>query len=318
MGNGFVLDFEKPLVELEKRIEELKRFAAEKNLDMTGEIAPLERRAAEMAREIFSNLDPWQKVSIARHPKRPTFLDLVGLVFQDFLELHGDRVFRDDPAMVGGLAFLEGRPVTVIGEQKGRDTKENLHRNFGMPHPEGYRKALRLMQQAAKFNRAIVALVDVAGAYPGIEAEERGQGEAIARNLLMMSRLPVPVVVVITGEGGSGGALATGVGDRVYMLEHSYYSVISPDGCASILWKNAAKAADAARVLKFNAEDLLAFGVIDGIIPEPLGGAHRDHAQTAANIKQTLIEALAGLDGLAPETLIDRRYERFRRLGAYA
>ncbi len=317
MANGAHLDFEKPLVELEKRIGELRKFAEEKSIDMSAEIAPLERKAAEMAREIYSNLDPWQRVMIVRHPKRPTFLDLVGLIFQDFMELHGDRLFRDDPAIVGGLAYLEGRAVTVIGEQKGRDTKENLYRNFGLPHPEGYRKALRLMQQAAKFGRPVISLIDVSGAYPGIEAEERGQGEAIARNLREMSQLPVPIVVVITGEGGSGGALGTGVGNRVYMLQHAYYSVISPEGCATILWKDAGKAAQAAKVLRFNAENLLEFGVIDGIIPEPLGGAHRGPAETAAGIKETLLAALAELGSLSPAELIEQRYQRFRRIGVY-
>mgnify|MGYP005839280467 CR=1 FL=1 len=317
MGNGYALEFEKKLVELEKKIEELKRYAEEKGLDMAEEIAPLERRAAELAVEIYSNLEPWQRLMIARHPKRPTFLELVGLIFQDFLELHGDRTFRDDPAMVGGLAWLEGRPVTVIGEQKGRDTKENLARNFGLPHPEGYRKALRLMQQAAKFGRPIISFIDVVGAYPGIEAEERGQGEAIARNLREMSLLPVPIVVVITGEGGSGGALATGVGDRLYMLEHAYYSVISPEGCASILWKDATRAPEAAKALRFNAEDLLGFGVIDGIIPEPLGGAHRDPAQTAANIKATVVAALEELARVPGPVLVEERYRKFRRMGVY-
>ncbi|NLG84934.1 MAG: acetyl-CoA carboxylase carboxyltransferase subunit alpha [Firmicutes bacterium] len=317
MGNGYTLEFEKKLVELEKKIEELKRYAEEKGLDMAEEIAPLERRAQELAREIYSHLEPWQRVLIARHPKRPTFLELVSFIFQDFLELHGDRNFRDDPAMVGGLAWLDGRAVTVIGEQKGRDTKENLARNFGLPHPEGYRKALRLMQQAAKFGRPIISFIDVVGAYPGIEAEERGQGEAIARNLREMSILPVPIIAVITGEGGSGGALATGVGDRLYMLEHAYYSVISPEGCASILWKDATKAPEAAKALKFNAEDLLAFGVIDGIIPEPLGGAHRDPAQTAANIKRTIVAALEELVKIPGSMLVEERYRRLRRLGVY-
>ncbi|MGE5550707.1 MAG: acetyl-CoA carboxylase carboxyltransferase subunit alpha [Bacteroidota bacterium] len=317
MSNGFVLEFEKPLLELEKSIEELRRFAEEKGLDMSEEIAPLERRAVEMARSIYSNLSPWQRVLISRHPKRPTFLELVGLICRDFMELHGDRLFRDDPAMVGGLAWLEGKAVTVLGEQKGRDTKENLFRNFGLPHPEGYRKALRLMQQAGKFGRPILSLIDVVGAYPGIEAEERGQGEAIARNLREMSLLPVPIVVVITGEGGSGGALATGVGDRVYMLQHAWYSVISPEGCASILWKDTAKASAAAKALRFNAEDLLEFGVIDGIIPEPLGGAHRDHVATAANIKQVVVSAFAELAGVPPRELTERRYERLRKLGRF-
>ena len=318
MSNGFILDFEKPLVELEKKIEELKRFAAEKNMDMSGEIEPLERRTAELAREIMSKLDPWQRVMIARHPKRPTFYDLVGMIFQDFLELHGDRHFRDDPALAGGLAWLDGRAVTVLGEQKGRDTKEKILRNFGQPHPEGYRKAMRLMEQAAKFKRPVICIVDVAGAYPGIEAEERQQGEAIARNLRDMSMLPVPIVVVITGEGGSGGALATGVGDRVYLLEHAYYSVITPEGCASILWKDAGKAPHAAKALRFNTEDLLRLGVIDGSIAEPLGGAHHDPAQTAANIKEIVLTALAELDRFSPTELVEERYRRFRRLGVFA
>jgi len=318
MPNGFVLEFEKPLVELEKRIEELRHFAEGKGLNMSEEIAPLMRRAEEMAREIYSNLDPWQRVMITRHPKRPTFLDLAGLIFQDFLELHGDRVFRDDPALIGGLAWLEGRSVTVLGEQKGRDTKENLFRNFGLPHPEGYRKALRLMHQAAKFGRPIISFVDVVGAYPGIEAEERGQGEAIARNLREMSLLPVPIVVVITGEGGSGGALATGVGDRLYMLQHAWYSVISPEGCASILWRDAGKAPSAAKALRFNAEHLLDFGIIDGIIPEPLGGAHRDPAFVAANIKQSLQAGLSELVEKTATELVESRYHRLRGLGVYS
>ena len=316
MANGFTPEFEKPLLELEERIGELKRFAKDKDIDMSDQIMALERRAEEMAKEIFSKLDSWQRVMIPRHLKRPTFFDLAGLVFNDFIELHGDRLFRDDPAMAGGLAWLDRRAVTVIGEQKGRDTKERITHNFGMPHPEGYRKALRLMQQAAKFGRPIISFIDVTGAYPGIEAEERGQGEAIARNLREMSMLPVPIVVVVTGEGGSGGALATGVGDRIYMLEHAFYSVISPEGCASILWRDARKASEAAKALKFNAENLLEFGVIDGIIPEPFGGAHRDPARTAANIKQTLVTALSELDGLAPEALVAQRYERFRGMGA--
>lgn len=318
MANGYVLEFEKPLVELEKRLEELKKFAQEKGLDMTEEIAPLGRRAEEMARQIYSNLEPWQRVMIARHPKRPTFLEYVALVFQDFLELHGDRLFRDDPALVGGLAHLDDRAVTIVGEQKGRDTKENLYRNFGLPHPEGYRKALRLMQQAAKFGRPVISFIDVVGAYPGIEAEERGQGEAIARNLREMSLLPVPIVVVITGEGGSGGALATGVGDRIYLLEHSWYSVISPEGCASILYKDTAKAPAAAKALKLNAEDLLAMKIIDGIIPEPLGGAHRDPALTAAHIKQALLSGLAELLDRPADSLVEERYRRLRQLGVYA
>lgn len=315
--SGFTLDFEKPLIELEKQIEEIRNFGLEKNIDMSEEISRLRAKAEVLKERIYKNLTPLQKVQIARHPKRPTFYDYVGMIFEEFTELHGDRLFKDDPAVIGGLAFLNEIPVTVVGQQKGRDTKENIFRNFGMPHPEGYRKVLRLMKQAAKFKRAIITLVDVAGAYPGIEAEERGQGEAVAKSILEMSNLGVPILVVITGEGGSGGALAIAVGDRVLMLEHAYYSVISPEGCASILWKNAAEAPRAAEALHLTAQHLLEMEVIDEIIPEPLGGAHRDPALAAASIREALVRNLQQLVDRNPEELLADRYKKYRVMGVY-
>lgn len=311
------LDFEKPLVELERQIEEISRFAAEKNLDMSEEIGRLQAKADQISRDIYTNLTPWQRIQIARHPKRPTFLDYVGIIFKDFLEIHGDRQFRDDPAMIGGLAYLEDIPVTVIGSQKGRDTKENIARNFGMPHPEGYRKALRLMEQAAKFGRPIITLVDVEGAYPGMEAEERGQGEAVARNIKVMGSLGVPIIVVVTGAGGSGGALAIGVGDRVMILENAYYSVITPEGCASILWKDASRAPEAAETLRITGQDLLNLGIVEEVIPEPLGGAHKDAQQMADNMKEALLRNLRPLMALDKEQLLQGRYEKFRRVGFF-
>jgi len=311
------LDFEKPLVELERQIEEIKKFAAEKNIDMSEEIRRLQEKADQIKQEIYSNLTTWQRIQIARHPKRPTLLDYVGMIFTDFTELHGDRLFRDDPAMVGGLAYLDGRPVTVIGQQKGRDTKENLQRNFGMPHPEGYRKALRLMEQAAKFGRPIISLVDVVGAYPGIEAEERGQGEAVARGIREMAALGTPIVVVITGEGGSGGALAIGVGDRILMLENAYYSVISPEGCASILWKDASRAPEAAEALRLTGKDLMEFGIVDEVIREPMGGAHKDPKAMAETLKEALIRNLLPLLDQDKEVLLTARYDKFRKMGAF-
>lgn len=316
-GSKYSLDFERPLKELERRIEEIRLFAEEKQIDMSEEIARIEEKARSLKMEIFKNLTPWQKVQIARHPKRPTFLEYINLIFDGFIELHGDRLYRDDPALVGGLAYLEEIPVTVLGHQKGRDTKENIYRNFGMPHPEGYRKAIRLMKQAEKFGRPIITFVDVAGAFPGKEAEERGQGEAVAKAIMEMAALRVPIVVVITGEGGSGGALAIGVGDRILMLENAYYSVISPEGCASILWKDATKAAEAAEVLRITADDLLAVEVIDEIIPEPLGGAHTAPEEMAVTIKNHIIKNLNGLIDSDPNELLTKRYQKFRRLGRY-
>ena len=311
------MDFERPLKELEKRIEEIRLFAEEKQIDMSEEIARIEEKARSLQVEIYKNLTPWQKVQIARHPKRPTFLEYIDLIFHGFIELHGDRLYRDDPALVGGLAYLEEIPVTILGHQKGRDTKENIYRNFGMPHPEGYRKAIRLMKQAEKFGRPLITFVDVAGAYPGKEAEERGQGEAVAKAIKEMTGLKVPIVVVITGEGGSGGALAIGVGDRILMLENAYYSVISPEGCASILWKDASRAAEAAEVLRITANDLLAVNVIDEIIPEPLGGAHTDPEEMARTMKERILENLNAILDQDPDALLAQRYQKFRRLGRY-
>ncbi len=314
---GLVLDFEKPVLELEKQIEELKQFSQEKGIDMADQIAALEEKANNLRWNIFKNLTPWQRILIARHAKRPTFLDYVGMITTDFIELHGDRLYRDDPSLIGGIAYLDGIPVTIIGQQKGRDTKEKILRNFGQPHPEGYRKALRLMHQADKFNRPLICLVDVVGAFPGVEAEERGQGEAIARNILEMANLSIPVIVVITGEGGSGGALAVGVGNRVLIMENSYYSVISPEGCASILWKDAAKASDAAEALKLSPENLLELGIVDEIIPEPLGGAHKNPSEAAANLKNSILKHLWELMNLSRTELVEQRYQRFRSYGVF-
>lgn len=315
---GPIFEFEKSIIELEKQIEEIRRFAQEKQIDMTAQIAAMEQKAEALRVEVYSNLTPWQRIQIVRHPKRPTFLDYVGMIFKDFVELHGDRLYRDDPAMVGGIAYLDDIPVTVIGPQKGRDTKENIYRNFGMPHPEGYRKALRLMKQAEKFNRPIICLIDVVGAYPGIEAEERGQGEAVARNIREMANLRVPVISVITGEGGSGGALALGVGNRVLIMENAYYSVISPEGCASILWKDASRAAEAAEALQINAEHLLKMGIVDAIIPEPLGGAHKNPLEAAQNLKEALVANLHPLLQLSGDALLEERYQRFRNYGHFS
>lgn len=316
--NNSSLDFEKPIVELERRIEELRKFSSEKNIDVNEEIKRLEKKSNQIKKKIFSDLTAWQRVQIARHIKRPYTLDYVNHLMDDFVELHGDRQYADDRALVGGIAKLSGSPVMVIGHQKGRNTKENLMRNFGMPHPEGYRKALRLMRMAEKFKLPVVCFVDTPGAYPGVGAEERGQAHAIAENQMHMSLLKTPVLVVIIGEGGSGGALGIGVGDRVFMLEHSYYSVISPEGCAAILWKDRAKAPDAANALKLTAEHLLKLGIIDEVIPEPLGGAHKDPVKTAQELKKCLIKALAELKEIQPDKLVSQRYERFRRLGVFS
>jgi acetyl-CoA carboxylase carboxyl transferase subunit alpha len=314
---GSALDFEKPVLELEKQIEELKQFAAEKKLDMAEQILVLEQKAESLKTEIYGNLSTWQRIQIARHPKRPTCLDYIEMVFHNFVELHGDRQFRDDPAMVGGIAYLENTVVTVIGQQKGRDTKENIFRNFGYPNPEGYRKALRLMLQAEKFKRPVISLVDVAGAYPGVEAEERGQGEAIARNIREMANLSVPVIVVITGEGGSGGALGIGVGNKVLIMENAYYSAITPEGCASILWKDSTKAAEAAEALKIGATQLMQMGIVDEIIPEPLGGAHKNHQEIGENLKTALVRNLKPFLKMSGAKIREQRYQRFRGLGNY-
>jgi acetyl-CoA carboxylase carboxyl transferase subunit alpha len=310
------LEFEKPLVELENRIIQL-RAAADPDA-ARNEIAKLEERLGRLQQRTYANLTRWQRAQIARHPKRPHALDLFHLLLEDFVELHGDRVFGDDKAIVGGLARFEGESVVAVGHQKGRDTRENIARNFGMPHPEGYRKALRLMQLAAKFRTPVITFIDTPGAYPGLGAEERGQAEAIARNLREMAGLATPIVCVVTGEGGSGGALAIGVGNRVLMLEHAIYSVISPEGCAAILWKDVAKAPEAAEEMRVTAPDLHRLGVIDAIVPEPTGGAHRNWEQTAANLRAALRDQLWELRSKSGPQLVDERYERFRRIGVFA
>jgi acetyl-CoA carboxylase carboxyl transferase subunit alpha len=309
------LDFEKPLVELENRIIGLR--ATDDPGAVRDEIAKLEGRLGRLQQKIYGNLTAWQRAQLARHPKRPHTLDFFQLLLEDFVELHGDRVFGDDKAIVGGLARFEGEPVVVVGHQKGRDTRENIARNFGMPHPEGYRKALRLMQLAAKFRTPLLTFIDTPGAYPGLGAEERGQGEAIARNLREMAGLATPIVCVVSGEGGSGGALGIGVGNRVLMLEYAVYSVISPEGCAAILWGDAAKAPEAARLMRVTAPDLLRLGVIDAIVPEPTGGAHRNWAEAAANLRVALSDHLWELRSKSGEELVEERYDRFRRIGVF-
>jgi acetyl-CoA carboxylase carboxyl transferase subunit alpha len=311
------LDFEKPVVELETRISELREFTATSNIEVGDELRRLEKKADKLRREIYSNLTRWQRVQLARHPRRPYTLDYIGLICEEFTELHGDRGFADDPSIVGGLARIGGRPLLVVGHQKGRNTKENIHRNFGMPHPEGYRKALRLFELADRFNLPVLTLIDTPGAYPGVGAEERGQSEAIARNLREMARLRVPVVAVVIGEGGSGGALALAVADRVLMLENAIYSVISPEGCAGILWGDRAKAPDAAEVLKLTARDILELEVIDGLIEEPLGGAHRDPGVAALAIRDTVLPVFDELARLPVEELLEKRMEKFEAIGVY-
>jgi acetyl-CoA carboxylase carboxyl transferase subunit alpha len=310
------LDFEKPLAELDKKIQELLNFSTE-GVDLKHEVAKLEQKAQKMREDMFANLTRWQTAQVARHINRPFTLDYLQLIFTEFVELHGDRNFGDDHAIVGGLAKLDGEPVMVIGHQKGRDTKEKVFRNFGMPNPEGYRKALRLMEMAERFKLPIITFVDTPGAFPGIGAEERGQAEAIARNLREMSRLTVPIIVVITGEGGSGGALAIAVGDRILMLQHSVYAVISPEGCAAILWSDGTKGAQAAEALKITAKDILDLEVIDEIVPEPAGGAHRDHEAAAANLHEALTRNLAALRGIPADELIEQRYQKFRKMSRF-
>jgi acetyl-CoA carboxylase carboxyl transferase subunit alpha len=307
------LEFEKPLLELENRIVELRESGDP--LAARDEIAKLEERLARQQQRVYSGLTAWQRTQIARHPKRPHALDLINLLMEDWVELHGDRVFGDDRAIVGGLATFEGEPVVVIGHQKGRDTRENIARNFGMPHPEGYRKALRLMQLASKFGKPIITFIDTPGAYPGLGAEERGQAEAIARNLREMAGLTTSVICVVTGEGGSGGALA--VGNRVLMLEYAIYSVISPEGCAAILWGDGAKAPEAAEIMRVTSPDLLKLGVIDAIVPEPVGGAHRNWEATAASLRAVLRDHLWQLKARSETELIEERQEKFRRIGVF-
>jgi len=311
------LDFEKPIIELEKKIGELKKFTDSEEMDLSGEIKELEKKAEKLKKEIFANLTPWQRIQLVRHPRRPYTLDYINLIMDDFQELHGDRSFSDDKAIVGGLAKLAGQPIVIIGHQKGRDTKENLRRNFGMSHPEGYRKSLRIMKLAEKFGLPVITFIDTPGAYPGIGAEERGQAGAIAENLREMSHLKVPIVSLVIGEGGSGGALGLGIGDKVLMLENAVYSVISPEGCAAIIWKERSKAPEAAKALNLTAQDLLGLGIIDEIIPEPLGGAHQDYAGSASNLKKALKSNLEELAKLSGSELIEKRYSKYRKMGKF-
>jgi acetyl-CoA carboxylase carboxyl transferase subunit alpha len=310
----FYLDFEKPLVELEQKIMELKGYSTDK-VDFSADIKKLEKKAVQLREEIFANLTRWQRTQLARHINRPFTLDYIANIFTDWFEVHGDRNFRDDPALVCGFARFDGEPCCVIGHQKGRDTKEKVYRNFGMPNPEGYRKALRVMQMAEQFGLPIFTFVDTPGAYPGIGAEERGQAEAIARNLREMAALKVPVIVTVTGEGGSGGALAIAVGNRVMMMEYSVYAVISPEGCAAILWSDGSKGPVAAEALKLTATDIMSLGcIIDDVIPEPVGGAHTNHPATAISVKSYLKKHLEELKRLSPQELVEQRYDKFRAM----
>ena len=309
--------FEEPVVKLREKIEELKQIAETADVDMNGEIEKLEARLIQLEETLYSKMEPWDRVQVARHPERPTTLDYINKMFTDFIELHGDRVYGDDAAIVGGVAAFNGQPVTIIGHQRGKSTKENIRRNFGMPHPEGYRKALRLMHQAEKFGRPIICFIDTKGAYPGKAAEERGQSEAIARNLFEMAGLRVPIISVVIGEGGSGGALALGVANKILMLENSTYSVISPEGAASILWKDATLAKQAAEAMKITALDLKEMGIIDDIIPEVAGGAHKNLEQQVNMMQRCLTDVLAELNVLSPEQLVEARYEKFKQIGQF-
>ncbi len=311
------LEFEKPVVELRKKIAELKEFTKNSEVDLSSEIEKLEARLTKLESEIYKNLTPWDRVQIARHPKRPTTLDYIERLFTDFLEMHGDRLYGDDEAIVSGIAKFHGVPVTVIGHQRGKDTKENIRRNFGMPHPEGYRKALRLMKQANKFGRPIICFLDTKGAYPGKAAEERGQSEAIARNLLEMAGFKVPIICVVIGEGASGGALAIGVGNHIHMLENSWYSVISPEGAAALLWKDSGLAKQAADTMKITAPDLKKMNIIDEIIPEVKGGAHRDVTLQAEEIELQIKKSLSELTKLSSDELVSHRYEKYKNMGEF-
>lgn len=315
--NPNYLDFEQPIAELEAKIEELRYVGDDTEINIGDEISKLEEKSQSLTKSIFSKLSSWQTSKLARHPMRPYTLDYVDRIFTDFQELHGDRTYADDAAIVGGLARLDGMPVMIIGHQKGRDTKENIRRNFGMPRPEGYRKALRLMKLAERFRIPILTFIDTPGAYPGIGAEERGQSEAIARNLFEMADMKTPIICTVIGEGGSGGALAIGVGDRVMMMQYSTYSVISPEGCASILWKSADKAEDAAEAMGITAQRLKDLGLIDQIIREPLGSAHRDIDTTARNVKQALVDALENIEKLGMDKLLEQRYQRLTSYGEF-
>lgn len=307
-----MLEFEEKLKQLENKINELKKMSIEDNLDFSDEIQLLTNKLRKLKEQSYSNISPWEKLQLARTMERPTALDYIEAIFDDFIEIHGDRLYGDDKAIIGGIASLNGRAVTVIGQQKGRNTKENIIRNFGMPHPEGYRKALRMMKQAEKFNRPIICFVDTPGAYCGIGAEERGQGEAIARNLMEMSTLKTPIISIIIGEGGSGGALALGVADKVCMLENAIYSILSPEGFASILWKDSSRAKEAASVMKITAQDLYDFGIIDKMVEEPLGGAHKDKDWMVNKIKESILDSLTDLDQLSNEEIIHKRLNKIR------
>ena len=313
----YVLEFEKPIIELEKRIKGMKELSENESVGLSEEIGRLEEKASKLREEIYSKLTRWQRVLLARHPQRPYTRDYVERMTDSFFEIHGDRAFGDDPAIVGGIARIGSRKVVIIGQQKGRTTKQKLHRNFGMMHPEGYRKALRIMNLAAKFKRPIISLIDTPGAFPGIGAEERGQAEAIARNLLEMSHLPVPIIIAVIGEGASGGALGIGIGDRILMLENTWYSVISPEGCAAILWHDSTKAEQAAEALKPTAPDLLELGVIDKVVREPIGGAHQNYDEAAKLLRESIEVELTELEKLSPEQLVDARIEKYCNMGFY-
>lgn len=313
----YLLEFEKPLRELEAKIESTKVTALERGIDMSKEIQSQEEKLRKASADFYSNLSRWQRVQMARHPERPYTLDYINAITEDWMELHGDRLYADDKAIVGGIATIGGEKVMIIGQQKGRGTRDNLYRNFGMPNPEGYRKAKRLMKLAAKFNRPIISFIDTIGAYPGIGAEERGQAEAIAQNLMLMSTLPVPIILMVVGEGASGGALGIGVGDRMIMLENTWFSVISPEGCASILYRDASKAEIAADAMKVTAKDLLEMGLCDEILPEPLGGAHQDPAATAQTVKEALLRYIGELKSKSPDELVNERIERYGKMGSW-
>ncbi|HDN59160.1 MAG: acetyl-CoA carboxylase carboxyl transferase subunit alpha [Candidatus Neomarinimicrobiota bacterium] len=315
--SGIILDFEKPIVELEKKIQEMKDISAANGMDLSGEIKSLEAKLEKLIKKTYSNLTRWQRVQLARHPARPYTLDYISRICSEFIEVHGDRFFGDDKAIVTGFGVIDDFKVVIIGQQKGRSTKENLYRNFGMPHPEGYRKALRVMKLAEKFNKPVISFIDTPGAYPGIGAEERGQAEAIARNLFEMSRLRVPILIVVIGEGASGGALGIGVGDRILVMENTWYSVISPEGCASILFRDASKAPIAAEAMKVTAYDLGELGIADEIIPEPIGGAHRDYDMAAKYVKETIVRHLRELLQIPVDELVERRIHKYGMMGSW-
>lgn len=312
-----ILEFEKPIMNLNAKIAELKRLTQDSDIDLTTEIMKLEKRLAVLEKDIYSNLKPWDRVQMARHPERPTTLDYIGYLIEEFIEFHGDRYYGDDEAIVSGIGRFQGEPVTVIGHQRGKNTKENIQRNFGMPHPEGYRKALRHMKQAEKFDRPIICFIDTKGAEPGKEAEERGQSEAIARSLMEMSGLAVPIICIVIGEGGSGGALALSVGDHLHMLENATYSVISPEGAAALLWKDASRSKQAAETMKITSYDLKELGVLDSVITEPRGGAHQDVEKQAENIEKVIMKSLSMLKQYSKEELLEKRWKKYKSIGSY-